>query len=161
MKKQLKSFKFALSGIARAVCTEGHLRFHLVAAVYVLVFSAFYSFAAAQIAVLIMLIALVITAELINTALENICDLITNEQNQFIKNAKDMAAGAVLALSVGAAVIACIFFLDFAVILNIFTFFAERPLLLALLIISAIISVIFVWLGPYGIRDRLFRKRKK
>ncbi len=161
MKKQLKSFKSAFCGIARAVCTEAHLRFHIVAALYVLVFSAFYSFTAAQTAVLIVLIALIIAAELVNTAIENVCDLVTKEQNPYIKNAKDMAAGAVLALSAGAAVIACVFFLDFGVIAKIFTFFSERPLLLVLLLASAVVSVAFVKLGPYGIRDKLFRKRNK
>ena len=57
MKKQLKSFGCAIKGFFGAVCSEGHLRFHLVAAVYVLVFSSFYNFTAAQWAVLIILLA--------------------------------------------------------------------------------------------------------
>ena len=158
MKKQLKSFKFALCGIGRAICTEGHMRFHLVAAFYVLMFSAFYRFSAAQTAILILLISLVIAAELVNTAIENVCDLVTKEQNPYIKAAKDMAAGAVLALSIGAAAVACVFFIDFKVIPKIFSFFAERPALLILLILSAAASVIFVWLGPAGIKNRFSRK---
>ena len=158
MKKQLKSFGCAIKGFFGAVCSEGHLRFHLVAAVYVLAFASFYNFTAAQWAVLIILIALVIAAELVNTAIENVCDLVTKEQNPYIKAAKDMAAGAVLALSIGAAAVACVFFIDFNVIPKIFSFFAERPALLILLILSAAASVIFVWLGPAGIKNRFSRK---
>ncbi|HCA05416.1 MAG TPA: diacylglycerol kinase [Ruminococcaceae bacterium] len=161
MKKQLKSFGYAFGGIARAICTEAHMRFHLVAAFYVLIFSLFYNFSAAQYAVLLILIALIIAAELLNTAIENVCDLVTSEQNSHVKIAKDMAAGAVLVLSIAAAVIACVFFINLKVIAEIFGFFASNPLLLALLIISAVAAVIFVWLGPDGIRNKLFRKRNK
>ena len=134
------------------------MRFHLVAAFYVLLFSAFYRFSAAQTAILILLISLVIAAELVNTAIENVCDLVTKEQNPYIKAAKDMAAGAVLALSIGAAAVACVFFIDFNVIPKIFSFFAERLALLILLILSAAASVIFVWLGPAEIKNRFSRK---
>ncbi|MEE0958292.1 MAG: diacylglycerol kinase family protein [Ruminococcus sp.] len=157
--KQLKSFGYALRGIGTAVCTEAHLRFHLVAAVYVLVFACFYHFSPAQTAILYMLIGLVIAAELINTALENICDLVTREQHPLIRAAKDMAAGAVLAISVAAAAVACVFFLDFKVIGEIFTYFAAHPLSLAGLAVSAATAVIFVWKGPSGIK-RLLTKNK-
>ena len=161
MKKQLKSFGHAFCGVGHAICTEGHMRFHLAAAFYVLLFSTFYGFSLGQWAVLIVLIALIIAAELFNTAIENVCDLVTTKQNPLVKAAKDMAAGAVLVLSAGAAVIACVFFIDLEKIGSIIKFFAENPLLLALLIISAVASVIFVWLGPLGIKNKLFRKRIK
>lgn len=156
--KQLKSFGYALRGIGAAVCTEAHLRFHIVAAVYVLVFSGFYRFSPAQTAVLYLLIGLVIAFELINTALENICDLVTREKHPLIKAAKDMAAGAVLALAVTAAAVACIFFIDFKVIGEIFSYFTAHILSLVLLILSAVVSVVFVWQGPLGIKKLFTRK---
>ena len=147
MKKQLKSFGFAIRGFVGAVCDEGHLRFHLVAAVYVLVFSLFYHFSAVQTAVLVVLIALVIAAELFNTALEKACDAITKEQNEHIKRAKDISAGAVLVMSVAAVIVAVIFFWDIEVIKSIFAYFAANIHMLIILIISAVLSTLFVIFG--------------
>ncbi len=157
MKKQLKSFGCAIKGFFGAVCSEGHLRFHLVAAVYVLVFSSFYNFSAAQWAVLIILIALVIAAELVNTAIENTCDAVTTEPNEHIRRAKDMAAGAVLVLSIAAAAIAVIFFWNLEVIKNIFAYFSQNIPMLILLIISAVVSVLFIAISP----AKIIKKFKK
>lgn len=147
MKKQLKSFGFAIRGFVGAVCDEGHLRFHLVAALYVLVFSLFYHFSAVQTAVLVILIALVIAAELFNTAIEKACDAITKEQNEHIKRAKDISAGAVLVMSVAAVIVAVIFFWDIEVIKSIFAYFAANIHMLIILIISAVLSTLFVIFG--------------
>ena len=157
MKKQLKSFGCAIKGFFGAVCSEGHLRFHLVAAVYVLVFSSFYNFTAAQWAVLIILIALVIAAELVNTAIEDTCDAVTTEQNEHIRRAKDMAAGAVLVLSIAAAAIAVMFFWNLEVIKNIFAYFSQNIPMLILLIISAVVSVLFIAISP----AKIIKKFKK
>lgn len=157
MKKQLKSFGCAIKGFFGAVCSEGHLRFHLVAAVYVLVFSSFYNFSAAQWAVLIILIALVIAAELVNTAIEDTCDAVTTEQNEHIRRAKDMAAGAVLVLSIAAAAIAVIFFWNLEVIKNVFVYFSQNIPMLILLIISAVVSVLFIAISP----AKIIKKFKK
>ena len=147
MKKQLKSFGFAIRGFVGAVCDEGHLRFHLVAAVYVLVFSLFYNFSAVQTALLVILIALVIAAELFNTAIEKACDAVTKEQNEHIKRAKDISAGAVLVMSVAAVIVAVIFFWDIEVIKSIFAYFAANIHMLIILIISAVLSTLFVIFG--------------
>ena len=147
MKKQLKSFGYAIRGFVGAVCDEGHLRFHLVAAVYVLVFSLFYHFSALQTAVLVILIASVIAAELFNTAIEKACDAITKEQNEHIKRAKDISAGAVLVLSAAAVIVAVIFFWDIEVIKSIFAYFAANIHMLIILIISAVLSTLFVIFG--------------
>ncbi len=157
MKKQLKSFGCAIKGFFGAVCSEGHLRFHLVAAVYVLVFSSFYNFTAAQWAALIILIALVIAAELVNTAIEDTCDAVTTEQNEHIRRAKDMAAGAVLVLSIAAAAIAVIFFWNLEVIKNVFVYFSQNTPMLILLIISAVVSVLFIAISP----AKIIKKFKK
>ncbi len=157
MKKQLNSFGCAIKGFFSAVCSEGHLRFHLVAAVYVLIFASFYNFTAAQRAVLIILIALVISAELVNTAIENTCDAITEEKNAHIRRAKDMAAGAVLVLSAAAAAVAVIFFWNLEVIRNIFSYFSQNIPMLILLIVSAVVSVLFIAISP----SKIINKFKK
>lgn len=156
MKKQLKSFGFAIRGFVGAVCDEGHLRFHLVAAVYVLVFSLFYHFSAVQTALLVILIALVIAAELFNTAIEKACDAITKEQNEHIKRAKDISAGAVLVMSVAAVIVAVSFFWDIEVIKSIFAYFAANIHMLIILIISAVLSTLFVIFG-FGRKNKVKR----
>ena len=58
----------------------------------------------------IILFGLVIAAEIINTAIETIVNLVTGEFNPLAKRAKDMAAGAVLVLAISAAIVGLIIF---------------------------------------------------
>ena len=153
MKKQIRSFGCAVRGFIGAVRDEAHLRFHLIAAAYVFVFSLFYHFSAVQYAVLIILVACVIGAELFNTALENACDAVTTENNVFIKRAKDISAGAVLAFAIAAVAVAVIFFWDIETIKSIFDYFARNIIMLIVLIISAVLSVLFVKFG-FGRKNR-------
>ena len=151
MKKQLKSFKAAFAGIGNAIKSEGHLRFHLVAAFYVIIFSFFYDLSKAQWAVLLLLIGAIIAAELFNTAVENMCDLVTKEYNERIKTAKDVSAAAVLVLSFAAAAVAFIFYFDLDRIWYIALYFTARPWLLILFVFSLIISVVFI--GKFKNKD--------
>ncbi len=133
----------------------------MVAGVYVLIFSLFYNFTVAQMALLVILIASVMAAEIINTCIEELCNLTADRYEPLVKAAKDAAAGAVLVLSVAAAIVAVFFFVDFEVIGNIIAFFTKSPVLIAVLGISAIVSVVFVWLGPIGMKEKLLRIKVK
>ena len=77
----------------QAIRQEPHLRFHLMAAAFVLYFQRYF---ALELALLVLTIALVISAELINTAIERTVDLCCPQRNPLAKLAKDAAAGAVL-----------------------------------------------------------------
>lgn len=147
MKHQLHSFFCAFRGVWDALRTQAHLRFHLVAAFYVLLLSPFFALSAAQYAVLIVLIAAVIASELFNTAIEETCDLVTKEQNAHIRFAKDAAAGAVFVLSAAAVAVAVLFFWNGSAWLGMIAFFWQRPALLALLVLSAVAAVLFIALG--------------
>lgn len=144
MRKQPRSFKAAFEGFFGAVKSEGHLRFHLVAAVYVIAFSFFYDMSPLRWAVVLILIALIISAELINSAIESVCDRITGDFDLKIKAAKDMSAAAVLVLSVAAVAAAFLLYFDLERLGFIFNFFLKNPPLLILFIISLIISVVFI-----------------
>ena len=61
--------------------------------------------------IVLILFGLVISLELINTAIENAVDLVTEEYNEKAKNAKDIAAGAVLFSAIIAAIIGFIILL--------------------------------------------------
>lgn len=161
MKKQLLSFKYALRGIWNTVKSGNHMRFHIVMAFYVLVFSSFYKFTATQQALLIVLIAAVMAFEAVNTCIEEICNLTADRFEPIIKAAKDAAAGAVLILSVAAVTVGIIFFWNTVVIAQILDFFAHNIFMLVLLALSVILSVIFVWLGPVGIKAKFLRLKIK
>ena len=143
MKKQIFGFKCAFKGIIRTINSESHMRFHIVAGIYVL------------------LITSVMALETVNTCVEDLCGLVADRYEPLVKFAKDAAAGAVLTVALGAAVIACIFFLDFNVINTIFTFFAENLLYLIFLLISAVISAFFVVLGPVGIKEKFIKLKNR
>lgn len=121
----------------------------------------FYSFSPTQYAVLVLLITSVMALETVNTCVEDLCGLVADRYEPLVKFAKDAAAGAVLTVALGAAVIACIFFLDFNVINTIFTFFAENLLYLIFLLISAVISAFFVVLGPVGIKEKFIKLKNR
>ena len=142
--RQLASFGAAGRGLWAALREESHLRFHLVAAVYVLYFSRFYGFTKGEYAVLFALFGLIGGLECVNSALERLCDRVCGEFDPAIGRVKDMAAGAVLAASVCAAVVAVLFFWDTAVIAEIFRRILGQPWRLALLLLSAVFAVWFV-----------------
>lgn len=163
MKHQLKSFKVAFDGIWYTIKHESHMRFHMVAGFYVILFSYFFfHLSKAQWGVILLLISSVMTAEIFNTSLEEVCNLNTQSYDPIARIAKDVAAGAVLILTVAAVVVAFVFYFDMVIIGQIINFFLSEPLCLTLLIISFILSAVFVILGPIGMADIYYKiKRKK
>lgn len=131
------------------------------AGIYVMLFSMFYSFSPTQYAVLVLLITSVMALETVNTCVEDLCGLVADRYEPLVKFAKDAAAGAVLTVALGAAVIACIFFLDFSVINRIILFFTENLLYLIFLLISAVVSAFFVVLGPVGIKEKFIKLKNR
>ncbi|MBQ4569060.1 MAG: diacylglycerol kinase family protein [Ruminococcus sp.] len=144
MKKQIKSFGFAFEGIFSAVKSEAHLRFHLVAAFYVFLFAFLGGFSPTQWGVLAITCALVIFAELVNTALEEVCDLYSTEHNPRIKRIKDISAGAVLVLAFAACAVAVSLFLCTGKLLVAFEKLTASPLWFIPLGASCVLSVLFV-----------------
>ncbi|MBR1481997.1 MAG: diacylglycerol kinase family protein [Ruminococcus sp.] len=159
--KQLRSFFYAFRGVWEAVCTEAHMRFHLTAAFYVLLLSPFFRLSATQYAVLVLLIAAVLAAELFNTAVETVCDLVTRERHPLIRRAKDIAAAAVLLLSAAAVAVAVLFFWNADAFARMWAFFVARPLWTALLVLSAVAAVFFVMWGPRGFSRKIFKNHRK
>lgn len=139
------------------------MRFHIVSGFYVFVFSLFYNFSPTQIALLIVLVATVIALETLNTCIEELSNLCADRYEVLVRFAKDAAAGAVLVVSLAAVAVGIIFFFDLAVIQRILCFFADNVFLLALLVLSAVASVIFIAVGPVGVNEKriLFRRKFK
>ena len=105
------SFKHAYEGIISSIIRERNMHIHVSFAVLVIIFGALFQISYVEWLVCLMLIGLVISLELINTAIEAIVDMITTEENQMAKIAKDTAAGAVLVSAIISAFIGLVIFL--------------------------------------------------
>ena len=95
MKKRFSlfdSFKCAFKGIAFVMRHERNMRIHLVAALYIAFFSAFYSFSKSEIILLVITCALVMIFEVLNTSIEVIVDKVSPKYSPLAKVAKDAAA---------------------------------------------------------------------
>jgi diacylglycerol kinase len=101
----IKSFKYAFEGIHFAFRNDQNLLVHLIAAFIVINVSIYLRVSPAQMAILGLTMMMVITAEMINSAIEKMVDLITKEHRQEAKIAKDVAAGMVLVTAIAAAII--------------------------------------------------------
>lgn len=103
---------FALAGVRTAWRTENSFKFHVVAAIAVLGALLWWRPAPLWWAILALVVAAVLAAELFNTAIEHLADHLHPEQHPGIKMVKDCAAGAVLVTSVAAVAVAVAFVYD-------------------------------------------------
>ncbi|MGN0639156.1 MAG: diacylglycerol kinase family protein [Huintestinicola sp.] len=154
MKSELKAFcrafTYAFAGIVHGIKRERNIRFHLCAAVTVLAFMRFYRLTATEKCVIFLCIGGVISAELINTAVENAVDMYSKEKSPAAKAAKDCAAGAVLVMSLCAAVCGFAVFWNTAVFAEIKEYFACRPIA----VIGAAVWAVLAFLFIFGIRSK-------
>jgi len=100
----LETVNCAIEGILWATQSQRHLRWHFLSAFGVLLAALLLRVTAIEIVLLVLMITLVLFAELINTALEVIVDLVSPDYHELARRAKDVAAGAVLVASAGAMV---------------------------------------------------------
>lgn len=111
IKKRLLSFKFAFRGILHAVSTQHNLIIHFIATLIVISLGIILKINATEWCLIVICIGLVISAELFNTAIEYLTDLISPAHSQKAGNIKDMAAGAVLICAIAASIIGLMIFL--------------------------------------------------
>ena len=109
--KMMKSFRYAIQGIFSIWNSELHFRFHVFVAWAVGCAGYITGLSMMEWIVLILCISAVMTAEAFNSAIEKLGDAVTLEKNDHIRIAKDMAAGAVLLVSLGSLLCGLIIFL--------------------------------------------------
>ena len=107
-----RSFEHAYRGVVSAVRTQRNMRFHVLAAVIVLVASLLVGASELELAVLVLTIIVVFVTEMLNTAMEFVVDLVTEEYHPLAKLAKDVSAGAVLVSSIGAVLVGYLILAD-------------------------------------------------
>ena len=113
IKKQLYGFGYAWKGIRCCIGKEQNLSFHLIAAIIVVIAGFILSITKIEWTIVILCIGVVIAAELFNTAIERLVDLVSPQQHPIAGKVKDIAAGAVLVCAVTAAIIGLIIFVPY------------------------------------------------
>ena len=106
----LRSFRHAFRGLGLVLVRERNARIHLVAAVAALVLAVWLGLDRAETALVVATIALVWAAELFNTALERLLDLVHPDHSERVRAIKDMSAAAVLVTALGALAVAGLLF---------------------------------------------------
>lgn len=108
----LRSFQYALDGLAHALVTQRNMRIHFVAAFVVVTLCTLIKVSPSEVVAAFFSITLVIVLELVNTAIEHVTDLLTAEWRPQAKVAKDVAAAAVFIAAVNALTVAYLIFYD-------------------------------------------------
>jgi diacylglycerol kinase len=111
LKTHTISFINAFKGIWTALITQANIRIHFVIGSVVLFLSVYLQISSEHVIDLVLAISMVMLAEMVNTSLEFMSDAVTQEHNENIKMAKDVAAGAVLFTAIFAAIIGIFIFI--------------------------------------------------
>jgi len=111
VKRVLRSFKFAFRGMGVLFREEHNAWVHLVAAVLAVAAGIFFRISLLEWALVAFAIGLVFSAEVFNSALERVCDVVQPEQDKRIGDIKDLCAAAVLICAIAAAAIGLFIFL--------------------------------------------------
>jgi diacylglycerol kinase len=106
----LSSFKYAFMGIYYALKFNRNIRIHFVAAILVIIASLLLKVGPFEMGILGVMILLVICTEMINTAIEEVVNLLTTEHRVEAKIAKDVSAGMVLLTTMGAVIVGILVF---------------------------------------------------
>jgi diacylglycerol kinase (ATP) len=106
----IESFNYAIEGVVHVLRTQRNMRIHFAVAVAVIIVAAAAGVSRIELIALLISIAFVLVAEMINTAVEGAIDAATTSFDPMAKLAKDIAAGAVLIASVNAVAVGYLVF---------------------------------------------------
>ncbi len=112
IRKMLRSFSYAIEGGAALFRYENNARFHLLAAIVVVIAGWYFNLDLVEWALIAIAIGGVWAAEAFNTALEKLCDLVSPHFHPQIKAVKDLAAAGVFIMAGVALVIGILVFGD-------------------------------------------------
>lgn len=113
IRKHLISYRYSMRGIWIAMSRDHNMSIHIIAAIVVITLNILLRITSAEWIVSLMLIALMLMAEIFNTAIEKLADRVTKEHDQSIADIKDLASGAVTLLGFFAVVCALIIYLPY------------------------------------------------
>lgn len=116
--KMLRSFRYAFAGL-KFLMAENNARFHVFVAVIVLSAGFYLKLSATEWTIIITQIGLVLVVETLNTSIEKLCDFVSPEYHQLIGKVKDLAAAAVLIMSIVAVIVGIVIFLPKVLEINL------------------------------------------
>lgn len=110
LEKRIKSFLYAGRGIRMVFGTEANMKIHICIAILVLIAGFTFKISATEWIACILCIGLVVGMEMVNTAIENIVDLVSPNHHPLAGKAKDIAAGAVLICAIISVIVGILVF---------------------------------------------------
>ena len=108
--KRFKSFGYAFNGLKILIREEHNSRIHILAAMAAVIAGLFFQLSAIEWVAIVLAIGWVIALEIINSAIENLSDFVSRDQNEMIKKIKDLSAAGVLVGAITAVIIGLIVF---------------------------------------------------
>lgn len=108
-----KSYSYAIKGLFKTFREEQNLKIQTFASLIVLILGFYFRISRMEWAILTLVICLVLTAEITNSAIERITDVLKPRINTYVKEIKDIMAAAVLLSSIAAIVIGVIIFFPY------------------------------------------------
>ena len=139
------SFVYAFKGIGACARTERNFRFHLAVALYVLIAAAVTGATETEWLLILACIGAVTGAELLNTAIEKLCDTVHPGKNSGIARVKDMTAGGVLMLAAASAVVGGIIFFNGEKISKMADFAASHTILFVLILATVPVALYLIF----------------
>ena len=110
-KKLINSFKYAFKGIGSSLKSERNMKIHFAMMVLVIIAGIFLNISMWEWIICFILFGLVISLEMVNTAIEIVVDMVSPEYNLKAGHVKDIAAGAVLVNAIVAFIVGLLIFL--------------------------------------------------
>jgi len=152
LRKWLKSTNFAIEGVLHGAKTQLHLRYHFFSAAFILFLSFLLGVTRMEFVVISLAVMLVITAEMLNSAIEVVVDILSPEYSEGARVAKDIAAGAVLISAFGAAVLGYIIIFPYlkALFIDGFTIARHSKEEIALLAVILVIILVIITKSHFG-----------
>ena len=167
MRGLIRSFGYAFRGIFYTLKHERNMRIHFVCMIYMysfLLMAAFFEIKRTQFAIIFLAIALVVSLELVNTAVERTVDLAINEWTDNGRAAKDTAAGAVLVSAIFAVLTGIMIMWQPKAFSALYVYFKEHILYFVLFLLSLVGAFIFIFKGFPQIKkkssDRADKEKK-
>lgn len=111
LRKHHISFKHAFDGIIWAFRTQPNFKVHTTLSLAAILLGLYLKVTFIEITILVLTIVFGLGVEMVNTSIEAMTDLISTQQHQSAKIAKDVAAGMVLLTAIGAVIVGCFIFL--------------------------------------------------
>ena len=110
-RKFSSSIKYCLEGINFVITNESNFKKEIVIGIIALLLSYILKISRIEFTIILIMIALVLTSEIINTSIEKVVDLYTKDYSNLAKIAKDVSAGSVLVMSIFSLLVGIIIFL--------------------------------------------------